>query len=66
MTSGGCRKHEGGKIHKLHPKIYHLVHEKWKGQVRQYVFYVSEITSISWRVFGPNPKEMKFQIEIVD
>ena len=66
MTSGGCRKHEEGKNQNLHPKIFHLVHRKLEGQVRQYVFFMSEITSILRSVFGPYPKEMKFQIEIVD
>ena len=66
MTSGGCRKHEEGQFQKLHPKCFHLVYRKLEGQVRLYVFFTSEITSILRSVFDPYPKEMKFQIKIVD
>ena len=66
MTSGGCRKHGGGQYQKLHPKFRHLVYRKWKGHDRLYVLFASEVTSILKSVFGPYPKEMKFQFKIVD
>ena len=65
MTSGGCRKHEEGDFQKLDPKFFHLVYRKLKGQVRLYVFLTSEITSILSSIFGPYPKEKKFQFKIL-
>ena len=64
MTSGGCRKHEDGQNQNLHPKFYPCVHKKWKGHVRLYVFFVSEIRFILKSIFGPYLKEMKFQFQI--
>ena len=65
MTSGGCRKHSNGQNENLHPKFCHLVHSKWIGHVRPYDFFMSEITSIWKSVFGPYPKEKKFQTKIL-